>query len=75
MLEAVRQFRDSDTLDEVGIGGIRDAFAELLFPSMSVLHTRARYLLFVPWIYLDIEGRSVPSVRATDEARRLQGLV
>src|SRR4051794_26922062 len=73
MLEAVRLFRDTDTLDEVGVGGIRDAFAERFFPSMSVLHTRARYLLFVPWIYLDIEGRWVPTARATDEARRLQG--
>src|SRR4051794_33668191 len=73
MLEAVQLFREKDTLDEVGVGAIRDAFSERLFPSMSVLHTRARYLLFVTWVYRDIESLRVPSGRAPAEARKLFG--
>ena len=32
-------------------------FADLLFPGTSTIQTRARYFLFVPWIYLGLERR------------------
>lgn len=38
------------TLDELGIGSIRDTFSDELFPGTSTIQTRARYFLFVPWI-------------------------
>lgn len=44
-----------ESRDELGIGLIRDALSELLFPGTSVLQTRARYFLFVPWLYLEGE--------------------
>jgi hypothetical protein len=50
-------FRDTESRDELGIGQIRDAFSDTLFPGTSVLHTRARYLLFVPWCYQTTDGR------------------
>jgi hypothetical protein len=50
MLEVVDLFRESGTVDDLGVGTIRDAFSDLLFPGTSVLHTRLRYLLFVPWL-------------------------
>lgn len=50
MTEIVDQFRDSTTIDDLGLGGIRDAFADTLFPGTSTLHTRIRYALFVPWL-------------------------
>ena len=43
-LEIVDLFREKGTLDELGIGAIRDAFADRFFPGTSTLHTRARYL-------------------------------
>lgn len=40
------------TLDELGFGIIRDAFADLFFPATSTIMTRARYFILVPSIYL-----------------------
>lgn len=72
MLETISGFQESDTLDEIGIGSIRDAFSDLLFPGTSVIQTRARYFLFIPWIYLRIEHDRVPSSQAGLRARKLQ---
>lgn len=51
--EIIALFAQPESRDELGIGQIRDAFSNTLFPGTSVLHTRARYFLFVPWIYRD----------------------
>ena len=51
MRDIIQLFTDREARDELGIGTIRDALGDLLFPGTSTLHTRARYLLFVPWIY------------------------
>jgi hypothetical protein len=51
MLDVVDLFREHDTRDELGIGSVRDAFADLLFPGTSTIMTRARYFLLVPWMY------------------------
>lgn len=50
MLEVVDLFKEEGTVDELGIGSIRDALADSLFPGTSVLHTRLRYVLFIPWL-------------------------
>jgi Family of unknown function (DUF6361) len=34
---------------------VRDTFSDLLFPGTSTLHSRGRYVLFIPWIYQAIE--------------------
>ena len=49
--EIVAMFSQAESRDELGIGQIRDALSDTLFPGTSVLLTRARYLLFVPWLY------------------------
>jgi hypothetical protein len=36
---------NTNTRDELGIGSVRDAFAELLFPGTGAIMTRARYFL------------------------------
>lgn len=46
---------EKETRDELGIGSIRDAIADLLFPGTSTIQTRARYFLFVPWIFQQLE--------------------
>jgi hypothetical protein len=51
MRELIGMFSDKESLDELGIGQVRDAISDLLFPGTSSLHTRARYLLIVPWCY------------------------
>ena len=55
MREVIDLFREQDTLDELGIGVVRDTLANLLFPGTTTVQTRARYLLFLPWIYEEIE--------------------
>jgi len=67
VLDVLDLFREKSTIDELGLGTVRDAFADLLFPATSAPQTRARYFLFVPWIYLRLERLRVP---AADVARR-----
>ena len=50
MLEVADLFRETGTIDDLGVGTIRDAISDLLFPGTSVLHTRLRYVLFIPWL-------------------------
>ncbi len=49
--EIIRFFSQPESRDELGLGGIRDALSDSLFPGTSVLLTRARYLFFIPWLY------------------------
>lgn len=70
-LDVIKLLDEPGTLDEIGIGGIRDAFAELLFPGTSTIQTRARYFLFVPWVYRELETRA-PVTDAGDRARRYE---
>ena len=70
MIEMVSLFKDRDTRDELGLGSIRNAFADLFFPGTSTLQTRARYFFFVPWIYLYFEERRVPSRRITPRLKQ-----
>jgi hypothetical protein len=55
--EIVQLFSQADSRDELGVGLIRDVFSNLLFPGVSVIQTRARYLLFVPWLFQAGEQR------------------
>ena len=69
MMEVINLFREKGTLDELGIGTIRDTFADHFFPGTSTIQTRARYFLFIPWMYQQIEEERVPSSRAGRRAR------
>ena len=44
-------FSQQESRDELGLGRIRDALSDTLFPGTSVLLTRARYFLSVPWLF------------------------
>lgn len=69
MQDVVRGLADEGTLDELGIGVVRDALAETLFPGTSTIQTRARYFLFVPWIYLRREAEGRPSRKFAESVR------
>ena len=75
VMEIIDLFREKGTLDELGLGTIRDTFADHFFPGTSTIQTRARYFLFVPWIYQRIEAERVPSARAGRRARELQAIL
>ena len=70
VLELVSALNEPGTLDELGIGTIRDTISDTLFPGTSTIQTRARYFLFVPWILQMVEAGSPRG--AEDMARRLQ---
>ena len=55
-----------------GLGTIRDAFADRLFPGTSTLQSRTRYWLFIPWLYQRLEGAKVRSADADGRIRQLQ---
>lgn len=62
MLDVISLFSEKTTRDELGVGSVRDAFADLFFPGTSTIQTRARYFLFIPWVYLNlVEQKKVPS--------------
>ena len=69
-------FQEQGTQDQLGLGGIRDSFADLFFPGTSTIQTRLRYFLFVPWIYSRLEEEGVPSRQISAVARMQElGLV
>lgn len=50
-------------IDELGLGRIRDAFSNTLFPGMSTLQTRAKYFLLMPALYSFLERNRISDAR------------
>jgi hypothetical protein len=65
-------FQERETRDELGLGAIRDSIADHLFPGTSTIQTRLRYMLFIPWIYQDLEGRDFTEAQLRAEARDME---
>ena len=55
-----------------GIGSIRDALADSLFPGTSVLQTRLRYVLFIPWLMQRAASRKSSPAEMSAEFRALE---
>jgi len=70
MAQVIDLFREQDTRDELGLGALRDGFADFFFPGTSTIQTRARYFLFVPWMYRNHEERGTPGAKIVRSARR-----
>ena len=71
MLEVVELFKEDGTVDELGIGSIRDALADSMFPGTSYQHTRLRYVLFIPWL-MQLAARNAASSKTSAEFRNLE---
>ena len=56
----LRSLQEPSTLDVLGLGTIRDAFADMLSPGISTVQTRLRYFIFLPWIFQRLEAEPVP---------------
>ena len=63
-------FTEQGTVDELGLGTLRDALSDALFPGTSSIQTRLRYVLFVPWIYQKLEDDRAKVAEVQDRARR-----
>jgi len=68
MLKVLEALNGKGTIDELGIGSIRNAFSNKLFPATSVLMTRAKYYLFIPYILKDF----LKDKTATDAKKYLE---
>ena len=62
-------FKEQGTIDEMGLGTLRDAFSDTLFPGTSTIQTRLRYALFIPWIYKQFEASGVTAGDIAARAR------
>jgi hypothetical protein len=71
-LQVVELLGRPETRDELGLGAIRDAFANTLFPGMSTVQRRARYFLFVPWTFREAEQRWAGRTDALERTRRTE---
>lgn len=57
-LDVINLLSEQGTVDELGIGTVRDAFANCFFPGTSTVQTRAKYFFIVPYILKDaVDGR------------------
>ena len=65
-------FKEQGTVDEMGLGPLRDALSQILFPGITSIQTRLRYVLFVPWIYRWMEKHRVGADRVAEERRRME---
>lgn len=72
MMDVIDLFREKDTIDELGLGAIRDAIGNRLFPGTSTVMSRARYYLMVPWTYQSLEAKQVPAAKFAHRARNAE---
>ena len=50
VLDVMNLLQEPGAVDEIGIGLVRDAFANLFFPGTSTVQTGAKYFLIVPYV-------------------------
>ena len=66
--ELLEILKDSSSVDELGVGIVRDSISDLLYPGTSVLHTRAKYYILVPALF---KKAMRSSLTTASEVRRL----
>ncbi len=70
MIDALRK---PGVIDELGFLMLNGAFADRLYPGVTTIMTRARYLVFVPAIYRHLESSRLGAGRDVDRVvRRMQ---
>lgn len=66
--KVMKLLQGQGAIDELGLGRIRDAFSNTMFPGMSVLQTHAKYFVLMPALYAYLEKTRIADVR---EARAI----
>ena len=51
VLATLKLLSTQTALDELGIGSIRDAYSDILFPGISTIQTRAKYFVLIPYLF------------------------
>ncbi|MCC2636569.1 MAG: hypothetical protein K0Q68_288 [Moraxellaceae bacterium] len=71
-LQLISSFNAPESRDELGIGGVRDAIADILFPGTSTIQTRLRYMFHIPWLMAQLEDRRISSRELPAASRRAE---
>lgn len=58
VLSTLRLLGEHTALDEMGIGVLRDFYADRLFPGISTIQTRAKYLVLIPYLFQQMEEQA-----------------
>lgn len=77
-MREARKFMNADqkgVRDEIGFLIVHQRYADRFFPGTSVLHTRLRYVLFVPWLYRDEQAKPAKGQRTQDSMKRREYLL
>jgi len=77
-MREARKFMSADqkgVRDEIGFLIVHQRYADRFFPGTSVLHTRLRYVLFVPWLYRDEHLKATKGQRTQDSIKRREYLL
>lgn len=64
--------RPEGMVDELGMGTIRDALANQLFPGISTIQTRAKYFFIIPYILYDYQGTKPAQRRGKTPSKFLE---
>ena len=59
-------------VDELGIGSIRDAFADKMFPGISTIQTKAKYFFIVPYILYEYQLLSLARQKSKSPEKHLE---
>lgn len=68
--KVMKLLQGQGAIDELGLGRIRDAFSNTMFPGMSVLQTRAKYFCLLPAMYSFLERTRIADARETRQRIR-----
>ena len=52
-IDIIHLLQEQGAMDELGIGSVRDAFANVFFPGTSTIQTRAKYYFIIPFAIKD----------------------
>lgn len=63
ILATLKLLGTQTALDELGIGVIRDAYADILFPGISTIQTRAKYFVLIPYLFERAANQKLSSGR------------
>jgi len=64
--------RPEGMVDELGMGTIRDALANQLFPGISTIQTRAKYFFIIPYILYDYQATKSAQRRGKTPSKFLE---
>ena len=61
--KVMKLLKGQGAIDELGLGRIRDAFSNMMFPGLSTLQTHAKYFLLMPSLYAYLEKTRISDSR------------